>query len=300
MNIKSRRWFVWANVLLTLISFAGILHDEFFEIRQSALILGISVRLLILSIANLVLIFALKFENKKWLRISTGILVWLSPVWFFVILAPPDWIYLSGIGEVIPIFILLLLMIAVVIKVFVLPPPDSSKGMLLILVFVIGSLVLKRFYKYGTEEAIIFGMLTFGPGVYIYGIRVFMVTDTNRYLGIISLLASLLVCLISIEIVSITPSQKNMSLAVFACLVFLLTLYVLFTLPRSGFFEWTQMHKKIFRKMLIPWIFIILIISVRFLFPELNTVVFKARTNEFQEFYMRDYKIPDKNGLNPE
>jgi hypothetical protein len=301
MSERGKKWFLWSNVVLLVLSFSGLLAESIVNSLFGKDIYFISMELTVFSISNIIVIISLKFEQNKRLRKTVHIFTYILPVWFFIYLAPAEWIYVSSdLGTSLLSLGIIISIIAALINVYILSKPESYVGLLIIIIYIILALVLKQTYKQASEEAIVFGLLLLGPGMSMFGIRTLTIVYKNNYLKIISFISGLLIFLVSMEMMWLSPTGSSIRLIIDTFLIFLLTLIVLLSLPASGYFNWDPLHKKIFKKILIPWIFILLIVSVRFIFPDLNRLFFRQKPNEYQEFYMRDYQIENKNGLDPE
>jgi hypothetical protein len=301
MSEQGKKWFLWLNVLLLVFSFAGMIADEISNLKLLNRIFFASVELLAFSISNIIVIIVLKFERKKWFRKVVQILTYILPVYFFILLAPAEWIYVNSDPGVFLLNLgIIISLVSTLIYVYILNKPESTAGLLIIISYVILTLVLKQVYKQTSEEVIGYGLFLLGPGMNMFGIRILIIINKNNYLKSISFLSGILILFVSLEMIWLSPTGTSVMLVINTFLIFLLTLIVLLSIPASGYFNWDPLHKKIFKKILIPWIFILLIVSVRFIFPDLNKLFFRQKPNEYQEFYMRDYQIENKNGLDPE
>jgi hypothetical protein len=301
MSESGKKWFLWSSVVLMIISFAGILAEEMVNSLLGVNAFYISMELFVLSISNVIVILALKFEKNRWFRKICQILTYILPVCFFIVLAPAELINVSSdLGNFLLNLGIIISIAATLIYVFVLTKPESIGGLLFILSYVILTLALKQIYKQSSEQAIVFGLLLLGPGLNMFGIRILLIINKNNYLKTVSYIACLLMFFVGLEMMWLSPTGTRALLVICTFLVFLLTLIILLSVPGSGYFNWETLHKKIFKKILIPWIFILLIVSVRFIFPDLNKLFFRQKSNEYQEFYMKDYQIINKNGLEPE
>jgi hypothetical protein len=301
MSDRGKRWFLWINVILMLFSFAGMIADEVSNSKFIYKIFFASIELLAFSISNIIVIIVLKFERSNWFRKIVQILTFILPVYFFILLAPAEWIYVNSDTGVFMLNLgIICSLVSTLIYVFLLNKPESIAGLLIIIFYVILTLILKQVYKQTSEEAIGYGLFLLGPGMNMFGIRALIIISKNNYLKTITFISGILILFVSMEMIWLSPTGTSVMLVINTFLIFLLTLIVLLSIPASGYFNWTQLHKKIFKKILIPWIFILLIVSVRFIFPDLNNLFFRQKPNEYQEFYMRDYQIENKNGLDAE
>ena len=79
------------------------------------------------------------------------------------------------------------------------------------------------------------------------------------------------------------------------------SIYVLITLHSSGYIDWQPLHKKVLRKILIPWTFIFFMYISRYMVPELNTLIWTPDVTRKKlssyGFMMKDYSVEEKNGI---
>jgi hypothetical protein len=80
--------------------------------------------------------------------------------------------------------------------------------------------------------------------------------------------------------------------------IVVMTLVFILMLPKSGYFEWNKLEKRIFGRILVPWIFFILLLSFVYLFPRGNTWFFTKDLRPWT-FQMKNYVPENKNGLVP-
>ena len=81
--------------------------------------------------------------------------------------------------------------------------------------------------------------------------------------------------------------------------VLVMTLFVLITLPGSGFINWgTEQKRDLTRKTLIPWIFILVLFALRTLLPpQMQKAIFESDESKFEPFGMDRYQIELKEGM---
>jgi membrane-bound ClpP family serine protease len=162
------------------------------------------------------------------------------------------------------------------------------------------TLVLERINYADMEKHLVISFLMIGCGMYSFGLKCLFSIEKNRFLKAVSFIACLFISFGSILMFYFSMNQTDTVLIVYGISMFLFTLIVLLSLPVSGYVQWSSQHKSILKKILIPWIFFLLLISIRFVFPDLNSLFFRKERGEFQEFMLYDYPITDKNGLEPE
>lgn len=301
MSESVKKWLLWSSFILVLISTCGIVYGATGSSRSTDIIFYLSLSLLLISLLNLIFLFSIRYQNRTGFRKTVRILTYLLLVFiFFTFAIDAKWIpFNSELGYVICVVAMLVLMLFANVNFFILHSTESIGGIILILIYIITSLVLKR-YNYGDPEPhLIISFLMIGSGMYIFGLRCILIIDRNKFLKVVSTLASLFIFLGCFEMMYFSANYAGTLLIIYSISFFLLTLIVLLSLPVSGYIQWTTMHKKILKKILIPWVFFLLIISVRFVFPSLNYLFFREKKEQYQEFFMDDYQIQDKNGLEP-
>jgi hypothetical protein len=252
----------------------------------------------ILSISVIISLVSLRFENNRIFRRIIIILALLLPVYIFINLAPEQWIDVASNTATTLFFSgFILSSAATAIYVFILSKADSTCGLILIVMYLILCIILYPIYEFADNDTIVFGFFVFGPGLVMFGIRSLFIVQKNNYLIILTSWVCLLVFLVSWEIIWINPDNAQITLVIYSILIFLTTILVLFSLPFSGYVQWSEMHKKLLKKLIIPWVFVLLIVSFRFIFPDLGKVLFRDKQNDFQEFGMRDYELMKMDSL---
>lgn len=303
MNVSSKKWLFWLSLIILLFSAGGLIlslslpFTDTVDIIQTSLVL-----IILLTILNLIFLAARKFGDKKGFRKAVRKLSWLLPVliitafifeasWFPLV---PDLLY--GIC-------LTLIFIFIVIGnvyLFLIDDAKAISGIALMLFYIIVTLILKRINYEDMETHMVFSFLMIGSGMYLFGLKAIFTIEKNLFLKVVSFIACLLILFGSLIMFYFSLTQSNAVLIVYSVSLFLLTLVVLLSLPVAGYVQWSSQHKSILKTILIPWIFFLMLISIRFVFPDLNRLFFRAQDVEFQEFSMDDYPVTDKNGLEPE
>jgi hypothetical protein len=137
--------------------------------------------------------------------------------------------------------------------------------------------------------------------MYLFGVSCLFKVEKNPYLKIVSYLAGLFIAFGSLLFALIMSSERVHILElIYFIPAILLTLIVLLSLPVSGYINWSSLHKKILKKIMISWLFFFLIFSVRFVFPEYFRIIEIKNYYPGYNFDMEDYDLQNKNGLTPE
>lgn len=304
MSKSAKRWLLWGSIAALLLSFSGIVYIESLRYNERTDFLqAVCVAITIASGLNLAFIPAFNYRNRegfrKWMRFLTLsnpflviILFILEARWFPLV---PDIIFLTYLCTV------LIVLAAGCLYIFVIDAEKALAGIILILFYIILALILRRFDASLYENHFYISFLMIGCGIYFFGLRSVFTIEKNRYLQVISYTACLLIYLGSLLMFYYSMTSRTpTSLVIYGILLFLLTLTVLLSLAVSGYVEWSESHKGIFKKILIPWVFFLLLISIRFVFPELNYMFFRPAEEEKQEFLLIDYPVMNKNGLEPD
>lgn len=303
MNGRGKKWLLWGSLITFLISIGGVIYTS--TIPFSRILDRIQTAIavvLVLSILNLLFLLADRYRNKIRFRNAFRILSYFLPV-LILLLFSIDLKWLSINSDHlygILIFGILLFIAIATIYLFVLNETNLITGIIVILFYIISSLVLKRINLGDPETHLEFGFIMIGCGMYLFGLKCIFIIEKNRFLKSVSFFACLLIYFGSLLMISLSSTYVTTTIIIYSISIFLLTLIVLLTLPLSGYIEWSSLHKSILKKILIPWIFFLVVISIRFVFPDLNSLFFRENQGEFQEFIMDDYPVINKNGLEPE
>jgi hypothetical protein len=135
----------------------------------------------------------------------------------------------------------------------------------------------------------------------MYGLRCILIIEKNSYLKSVSFSACILTAFGSfLFLLKLEGEKIDILELVYIIPALLLTLIVLLSLPVSGYIQWSLLHKRILKKIALTSIFFLLIFSFRFLYPDFFKQLILKPAKEYPEFYLEDYKLPDKNGLAPE
>jgi len=304
MSKSAKRWLLWGSVVLLLLSISGLIYLSSLRFNEKTDFLqAVCVVLTIAAGLNLVFLPAFSYRNRegfrKWMRFLTFsnpvliiILFILEARWFPLV---PDIIFLPYLCVV------LIVSAGGCLYMFVIEAGKALAGIILILFYISLSLILRRFDASLYENHFYISFLMIGCGMYFYGLRSFFTVEKNRYLQVISYSACLLIYLGSLLMFYFSmTSSTSTSLIIYSILLFILTMTVLLSLPVSGYVEWNASDRSTFRKILIPWVFFLLLISIKFAFPELNYMFFRPASEEIQEFGLKDYPVINKNGLEPD
>jgi hypothetical protein len=311
MTKHSKKWLLWGSVIAFIFSVPVVIYASFFE-TTSDIYTYIGTPTLILSVLNLIALFSLRYSERKWLRNIAGFSLYMllfSISGFYLL-------YDNIISTethfkifLVVLFIILIILscLFVLINIFLLKEAGKIIDLMVLLLLIVISLIFQRFFltnnrtgEYFFTAFVILTLLT-GCGMYLFGVSCLYKVEKNPYLKIVSFLAGLFIAFGSLLFALIMSSERVRILElIYFIPAILLTLIVLLSLPVSGYINWTSLHKKILKKIMISWLFFFLTFSVRFVFPEYFRIIEIKNYNPGYHFDMKDYELQNKNGLKPE
>jgi hypothetical protein len=306
MSQSVRKWMLWGNLITLIIAVAGLIYLSIITYTK---IIGdyqiICLIVLILAGLNLIIMFSIRYHDRKWLKRISKNSVYLLPVVSIVFYFLLDLIDSSAMW--IGIFVVCLIIILILldlIYIFILREAGDIKGILVLLIFIVISIVMQRFdFSLSAIEDLFlpgFVVLT-AAGMYMFGLRCLFMVEKNGYLKSVAFLACTLTAFGSFLFLLRTQGETiDILELVYIVPAFLLTMIVLLSLPISGYIHWSLLHKRILKKIVYTSVFFLLIFSFRYLYPDFFKQIVIKQEKEIPEFNLNDYKIPDKNGLEPD
>lgn len=279
-------------VIASICTFLGVRADNEGIITYSILLMTISFLAIITS-------FAIQYENRKWIRKAALISLILLPVLTFLTTV----IYANyNFPPVFVILILFLTFLLSVIYISVFSKDVALTWTVAFILFLITGIIFKRYHLNGASVLITGGCATLGIGVLMFGIRCLFIVEKSPYLRNIAFLGSILSAVGFIGLLfKIQHWAGGGYLLNIANISMILgTIIVLLTLPSSGYIDWQPQYKKIFRKILLPWILIFVLFIVRFMFPDVHNMIwgnYREKKEAPFGFEMKDYPVGHKNGL---
>jgi hypothetical protein len=304
MSERGRKWLLWGSLVVLVLSIAGLIFLNIIPYTNFVDMLQLMIAIImVLSALNLFVVFSIRFLDRKWLKKLTLISIFLLPpfaVGIYLLGSKTNlfdlvWVAIPSIA------ILCLLIIFALIYIFIIRKIGEMRGIVILLILIVAGILIQRTNISSSIFNIIFlpgFILLTAVGLYMYGISCLFAVNKNRFLKTISLLACTITAFGSfIFFLKITGEKvDNMELMYFIP-AFVITLVVLLSLPISDYIRWSQLHKRIFKKVAIAWVFFLLVFSIRFVYPDLFKQIVFRESKEIPEFFLEDYKIPDKNGL---
>jgi hypothetical protein len=282
-------------ILTTIGGIIGLLFSEH-SINEIvafySIIVGFSLLAIITSIAII-------HEEKTWIKKAAKYAYISFPVLILVLITAfiLDNSLLGGITGSIIIIVSTLLMI----DIFLNKDAKAFTFLIILVTLDITSLVIKRYHIPFIGLIISLCNYSLSVGSFIYGIRCLYLAGKNKYLKYVTFVFS---CVVAVSCLSLLYKTQhwaggNILLYTGQISLVLVTLFVLLTLPSSGFIDWQPLHKKILKRLLVPWTMLFFLFLLRFLLPEVNRIIWSPVRSVTQfGFYMEDYDPVIKNGLN--
>lgn len=313
MSETAKKWLLWGSLVLFPICIGGTLFFSIYLdngtnkvlVSISDVMIYVSFIITVLSGLNLIVLFSIRFYERKWLNQLGKSSVFMLPLFstFIYILAENSDILDSGLA-IFPIIIIILSILFILIYVFILREPAELKGVLVLLSFIVICVVLQRFRIFFSAIADFFlpgFIILTATGLYMFGLYCLFIIGKNSYLKTISFIACTLTAFGSfLFLLKVQGDKVDVLELIYFIPAFLLTLIVLLSLPISGYINWSTQHKQILKKIVISCLFFLFIFSVRFIYPDFfKLMIVRSETVE-NEFLMEDYELPNKNGLEPE
>jgi hypothetical protein len=301
------------NILLNM---EKTLHKRILIISLTAIVLAILAAVLVLMFSDntideisplfsIVLAFcllsiitsAIVYKDKIWIRKISKFSLIFYPL--LIIMAIPVLMFFENILNV-PVSLLILISSPFfVMQLFLFADAKAITGNAIFIGLIILWLFLKRFHLPFSGYFISIIMFLFSMGSFMYGIRCFYLVGKNSFLKYAAFWCS---CLIAVQFLGVLfkiqhwhgGDQFGIAANV---LIILGTIVVLLTVPSSGYFDWPTVHKKIFKRLIIPWMLIFTLFIIRFLLPSVHNAIWNTPAKVTNGFEMVDYGIENKNGL---
>jgi hypothetical protein len=262
-------------------------------------ILAISSLSICFLICTFLVSYTLSRPEKLRFRKLSRISVYLYPVLCILLIIGFINIDLS-IFSYLVLMVVLFLAVFPLMHFFVFSEPTSLKSTIVLIVFFSVGVLMKR-YHLPLAGTVLTLSLTFGAiSFYIFGIRCLFFPDKAPYLKNIAFFSSITVVFSFLGLLFKLQHWPLGNFLVNSGQISLigLTLIVLFTLPSSGYADWKTYQKKILLRLLLPWILVFLLFTLRFLLPEINQIIWGANKEiNHIPFHMSEYQVILKNGL---
>jgi hypothetical protein len=283
------------SLIILMISIVGLI------ISLSASIEDLIVACILLaccSIGAILTSYAVRFQDNIILRRSSFISIFVVVISGIYLAFLPYNEY-NFITFVIPLIIAIISVLLALIYVFVLTDATSLTAIfILIFIFLIG-LFFKRLHFPGAGLLLTSSSVFLGGGSFLYGIRCMFISEKISYLKNLSFYGGLIILIsflgLSFKIQHWTGAGLLATIGLITMIAS--TFYLLMSFHTSGFTEWKLFHKKILRRLLIPWTLVFVLFIMRFLLPDLNAKIWSPDRKYTFGFSMSDYPVENKNGL---
>jgi hypothetical protein len=246
-------------------------------------------------------------EEITWIRKVAKKGLYIYPI--IIVAFVPILMFSTNFPSIIRISLIILLgsvilffTIFFLLQIFLFTDAAALTGNVVFISLIILWIYLKRFHIMFSGAAITLILILFSVGSYMYGIRCLYIAGKNKFLKYAGFWCS---CLITIAFTGFLCKVQHWSgghILENTTYILLIsgTLIVLLALPSSNYFDWQSVHKKILKRLIIPWTLIFVFFILRFLLPELQNIVWNtpAKVSNYG-FEMTDYSIENKNGLAP-
>lgn len=304
MEDKSLHRRILFSSLAGIVIFSGLF---FFGISANIEVLIILPFVLVaFSLISIFTLYAIRYQNKLWLKKSAKFSSFLLP--FFIIPAFLIGYLNDGMSIILWTIVIIsaLLALLTLTNLFIYSEPHSLTGVILFILLIITGLFMKRQHWPLSGMTITIFTFLLSVGCFMFGLRCLFLGGKMVYFRNVIFIGSILMAIAFLgQLFKIQhwPGAGPLVITGFAGLI-LGTMYVLITLPSSGYIDWQPFHKKVLRKILIPWTFILLMYISRYMVPELNTLIWtspdKNKKIQLNGFSMKDYAIQEKNGIKNE
>jgi hypothetical protein len=284
---------------IKVLSFILLIPATFFLIwsiiSPDEAITGLGVLLLALPITLFSASYSIKNNNNNRLRKIAGLSVYICPVLILVL----PFIY-SNADITVAVFLSLIpffLIVLTSIQLFLYDEPDSLRSTSVLLIFIVISIIGKKFHLPYSSIPFTLGISWFCIGNIMFAVRCLFISGNNQYFRYLTLFAnsliffSLLAFLFKVQHWPVA----NIFLIISTFMMVIGTIIVMIILPFSGYIDWSTVHKKILRRILVPWAFIFFIFLFKYLIPEgWNAFWGTSQVKMLPGFGMVDYHVEER------
>jgi|GEM_PF-3027670 len=221
----------------------------------------------------------------------------LGLIFLLMFLSDGSLIFSIILGLVIAISSILL-----ILQLFVFSDAGKVTATIVLMSLLIIGIVFKRLHLPLAGAILTFSLLILSLGFYVYGIWCLYLAERNRFIKYVSFLSC---CVVSISLLGLMCKLQRWPLGDAFIIsgrwgLVLGTVAVLLILPSSGYFEWKELHKKILKKLILPWGLLFLLFVLKFLLPEVDAIVWSKEDNRvYPGFEMYDYEIRSEDNIQP-
>jgi len=298
-NTRLHRIVVIISLVILIGSIIGAIIGKKLQIDA---VTAYGLLLIVLPVLTIITSYTIKFQDSNLLRKAAKISLIVFPIcmvglaaFFFVKEREPNLFLIVILG------IIGIMGIMVILQMFVLSDVASLKWTAILILLLILGIILKRYHLPMASNILTFACAMLSLGGFMFGIRCLFVVEKVPYLRILSFLGGLLN---SIGFLGLMlkmqhwPGAGYMIIVGFGSMI-IGTIYVLVTLSSSGYIDWQPLHKKLFRKVLIPWFVVFVLFILRYMLPDVNNVIWASSGIQKTKigFGLVDYPVENRNGL---
>jgi hypothetical protein len=281
--------FTVPSILTVSLLSAGIINPGFSIIE----VIIVWLVFMIFPLASIVTSYIVLHSEKTWIRKYARVILYTSPIVYAagIFLINTDIMPISITGIIINV----LLTYVVLLNLFVFSRPESLASTIIFISLLIVGIVFKRFHLPLAGTMLVIPLAFYSVGSYLFGIRCLYYVNTNRFLRLTVFFGGCIVALFFSGMLFKFQHWPGHPVMIPASLFLLVagTILVLLALPSSGYFEWQEKHRRILKRMILPWGLMFLLFILRFLLPEVDAVIWtKDDSGVYPGFEMYDYELP--------
>jgi hypothetical protein len=293
-----KRIMIISLLVIVLMTITGMLLFLFSNLDKGDIV-AIYILAVVFSLLSIFTSYALIKEEMIWIRKTAKYTYKLFPLLLIGLMIV---IILTGNGFVMIITasIFILLSVFFLLHIFIFSDATSIKASAIFVALILVAIVLKRYHIMFAGAILSIVLLLFSLGSYIYGIRCLYLAEKNSFLKYVSFLFS---CVLPFSWLGLLIKLQHwpggdIILRTGEISLVLITIFVLLVLPSTGFIDWLPLHKKILKRLLLPWVLVFFLFLVRYLSPEANKLLWNSDRNvTLYGFEMKDYEPEIRNGL---
>jgi hypothetical protein len=182
--------------------------------------------------------------------------------------------------------------------IFLYTDTAGKRGTLIILFIVFLHFITRRFYIPYRMFTFILSSILISVGSIMFGIRCLYLAEKNTYFKYLAFLGNFFIGIsflaLPLKLWGVIGTDNILYFCDFTMVIG--TIIILVTFSSSGYLEWQELHKKILKRILIPWIFIFFLFIMRYLLPEVWKFIYSPVNYEkMPGFEMVDYSLKDNN-----
>lgn len=268
-----------------------------YESYQSMGVAGFALSFLSLLIPYF-FIYQEKLKSKKisWLW-WLATLLFMMVIIFFGIASEGGRILLMILTGILASF----LIAVIVIRLFLFNP-ESPRGIIIAMTFLLVAIGMKRMHWPLAGFILGLSSVLMALGMYASGLGSLFMIPKNSFLKYASFIGGLLLAFAFLALLFKFQHWPGAGLLImaFQIPVLLATLLFILLLPRSDYFEWSKLEKRILGRTMIPWIFFLALVTCFYLFPKGTSFIFPSGPQGYSFEMYNNYEPENKNGLSPD